>query len=364
MRRSTWLFVALLLASSCGGEPGPRVHSQIAVMPPLHIDRIYRSMAGPVANETLTLHKGPTEILWITAYRTEVVEPDGETPASGEFMCHTNLVLRNGPSHRKRFGWNKPVERFFTTSQGQFEVKLPEGFGIPVLSNEPLVINTQVLNHNVEEADVSVRFRVTIDYVRDAEARGRLVPVYPTMAYVMALVEGDNAYYGVEDPSEIQEGASCLPGHVAPQAPPNHRVSTDDLGQKFTGHWVVPPGREVRHTLVTGLLNIPFDTTLHFVATHVHPFAESLTLRDLTTGETLYEARTRGTEQGVGLAWVDSYTSVEGIPVYADHEYEMVSVYDNTSGEDQDAMATFVLYLRDQEAESGLAKLRVLHGSG
>jgi hypothetical protein len=36
----------------------------------------------------------------------------------------------------------------------------------------------------------------------------------------------------------------------------------------------------------------------------------------------------------------------------------------NNSGEDHDAMATFVLYLHDQEAESGLEKLRVLDGSG
>ncbi len=42
----------------------------------------------------------------------------------------------------------------------------------------------------------------------------------------------------------------------------------------------------------------------------------------------------------------------------------MVSTYDNTSGVDQDAMAAFVLYLHDKEAESGLEKLRVRYGSG
>jgi hypothetical protein len=31
--------------------------------------------------------------------------------------------------------------------------------------------------------------------------------------------------------------------------------------------------------------------------------------------------------------------------MYADHEYEVISIYDNTSGEDQDAMATMFLYL-------------------
>ena len=194
-------------------------------------------------------------------------------------------------------------------------------------------------------------------------AQGALAPVYPTMAYVMALIEGDNAYYGVSDPNAMQEGASCLPGHVAPQAAgQRHGIITDELGQQFTGHWVVPPGREVRRTLVTELLDIPFDTTIHFIATHLHPFAESLQLRDLTTGETLYESRARGPETGLGLAFVDAYSSADGIPVFADHEYEMVSVYDNTSGEDQDAMATFVVYLKDAEAEQGLAALRASLG--
>ena len=120
----------------------------------------------------------------------------------------------------------------------------------------------------------------------------------------------------------------------------------------------MPPGREERRTLVTSLLGIFFDTKIHSIATHLHPFAESLTLRDLTTGKTLFEAGAGAPDQGLGLAWVDSYTSTEGIPVFADHDYEMVSVYDNTSGEDQDAMAVFVLYLEDHEALRGLEALR------
>jgi hypothetical protein len=132
----------------------------------------------------------------------------------------------------------------------------------------------------------------------------------------------------------------------------------DALGRKFTGHWVVPPGREERRTLVNELLAIPYDTTIHYIGVHLHPFAESLELRDLTTGETLYRARARGPDAGIGLAHVEHYASAEGIPLYADHDYEMVSVYDNTSGEDQDAMATFFIYLRDPEAERALEGLR------
>jgi hypothetical protein len=332
---------------------------KVALSPPFHIDKIYKSMAGPIANAQFVLQQEPTEILWVTAYRTEVVDADGHSPASAEFMCHNNLLF-DGAAHGARFGSTKTVHRnrLFTTSQGQFAVELPEGFGIPLLSNETLGLNTQVLNHNLTNPDATVRHRITIEYVSDSASGGNLTPLFPTFAYVMALVDGPHGVYGVDQPTEMQEGASCLPGEVAPQSVDRKGIILDDLGRQFTGHWVVPPGREERRTLVTELLAIPFDTTIHFVAVHAHPFTESIELRDLTRGEVLFRSETRPPAQGIGLAHVDHFSSVEGIPVYRDHEYEMISVYDNTSDEDQDAMATFFLYLRDKDAERALAAMR------
>ena len=37
-------------------------------------------------------------------------------------------------------------------------------------------------------------------------------------------------------------------------------------------------GREVNHTPVTSLMALPFDTTIHYIAIHLHPFAESVEL--------------------------------------------------------------------------------------
>ena len=37
-----------------------------------------------------------------------------------------------------------------------------------------------------------------------------------------------------------------------------------------------------------------------------------------------------------------------GIPIFRAHEYELKSVYDNTSGEDQDSMAVMFLYVHDR----------------
>ncbi|MFP8878739.1 MAG: hypothetical protein VCE43_04375 [Myxococcota bacterium] len=39
-------------------------------------------------------------------------------------------------------------------------------------------------------------------------------------------------------------------------------------------------------------------------------------------------------------------SSADGIPIYRDHEYELISIYNNSSGVDQDAMATMFSYVR------------------
>ena len=79
------------------------------------------------------------------------------------------------------------------------------------------------------------------------------------------------------------------------------------------------------------------------------PFAESLELRDLTTGESLFKSSTRGPVMQIGLDYVEHFSSESGIAVFKDHQYELVSVYDNTSSEEQDSMAIMFLYMLDEQ---------------
>jgi hypothetical protein len=355
----------------CGcGEPAgngnpARAHgsavTKVGLSPLLRIDRKYKSMEGPSAHASFALDPSRREILWITAYRTEVVDADG-LPAVGlnEFMCHNNLNF-DAQLHRERFGLTRPVNfgRMFTASQGAFAIEFPEGFGIPMFSDELLEIQTMVLNHNHEHLDVSVRHRVTLEYVRDTDTAGRIKPLYPVSGPVMALLQGPDGYYGLsEEPRHEQVGASCAVGIVAPNAPEGTEYYRDREGRVFTQHWVVPPGREVRHMLITKVLNLPFDTRLHFVNAHLHPYAESVELRDLTRNETLFRMKASAPERGIGLSHVEALASSEGVPVYRDHEYEIVSVYENTTGVDQDAMAVLFMYFYDPETEERLASLR------
>lgn len=332
-----------------GQRGGVPVYQRQLLSPVYTVDRIYRSMTGPQSTKQFPLLPGQDrELLWIVGYEATMVAPDGETPMPQDFMCHSNLDF-DPHLHNQLFGDQKRItSRLFTLSQGQLAVDLPEGFGIPILSTEDLSLTTQVLNLNLElegQETIGVRHKVTVRFIRDRDLEKPLQPLFAMGVYGLTLLGGKDGYFGLQGmPDQEQHGPGCLPGQNAA----GHEYR-DAMGRRFTGHWVVPPGREENHTLVTHQLNLPFDTTVHYIAVHLHPFAEVLELRDLTTGGTVWASQARQFEGRIGLDRVDVYSDPKGIPLFRDHQYELVSIYNNTSGREQDSMAVMNLYLLDKE---------------
>jgi len=323
--------------------------------PVYHVDKIYKSMKGPSGMNSITFPGvGGDELIWITGFKAVMVGKDGKTPVSQEFMCHSNLDI-DIKKHKKLMGWDKirTSSRLFTLSQGQYAINFPDGFGIPVFGKERLRLVTQVLNLNDKENTHDVRHKITIKYVRDKDAKEPLKPLLQTGAVGVKLLKGKDGYFALKDPDENIHGSSCLPGETAT----GHSYS-DRFGRVFTGHWVVEPGREENHTNVTKFINIPYNTTIHYIAVHLHPFAESLKFVDLTTGKTLFKSKVRAPEERIGIDHVEYFESTEGLPVYKDHQYQLISVYNNTSEEPQDSMAVMYLYILDKEFNRDLVVSR------
>ena len=309
------------------------------------LDREYRSMKGPWSKVTLDLlPEEALQLVWIVAYRAEMVGPDGFEPLPSQYMCHSNLDM-DPIAHQDIFGWGKSLtSRLFTLSQGQLNIDLPDGFGIPFESGEELELTTQVLDLNWDGEERQVRHKVTLRFFRDSDLKRPMRPLFAKGVYGLKLLDGKDGYFGLQEEADEEEhGPGCLAGENA-----DDDTYEDGLGRTFTGHWVVAPGREVSHTLVTEILHLAFDTRIHYAAVHLHPFAESIELRDLTTGESVLSSKARSFDDRVGLAHVESFSSPEGIPLFKDHEYELVSVYDNTSSVPQDSMAVLNLYMADR----------------
>lgn len=357
MRRTDQIKIATIACACAGFLVNPPVLADTQKQPQdleilskvFHVDRVYRSMEGPYDIKQFTLDQnGEQELVWITGMRSEIVDAEGDKTMPSEYMCHVNLDMFP-KRHRETLGLNKVLNpRLMTLSQGQFDIELPPGFGIPMLTDEPLTLTTQVLNHNTKDADLRLRHKITIQYVRDRDLTGPLKPLYVNAPFGMKLLKGKGGYYGLQAADPAIHGPGCLPGQHAENGT-STGVFNDQLGRTFSGHWKVEPGQEINRTPVTGLMTLPQDTTIHYIAIHLHPFAEYVELNDLTTGKTLFRSRATGTRHGIGLAHVETFSSDEGIPVYRDHHYELVSVYNNTSGKDQDAMATMFLYMLDKD---------------
>jgi hypothetical protein len=312
------------------------------------VDRIFESMRGPFAQRKFALEPGaPKELVWLTGYAVEVVDAAGKTPASLDFECHTNLAYpRKAPTPA---GFHRPKNRIFTLTQGQVDIRLPPGFGIPTLSSELLTFNTQVLNLNRPEIDERVRHRAELRYVRDRDLDGPMKPLIATAAQVLVTLEDEPAIPGVEGQPEHLEGASCAVGE-----PETARSQArDPFGRRFTSHWVVPPGRHEYRTLITKQLKIPYDTTVHFIGVHAHPHSVALELQDVTTGKSLFLSRQTSHADRLGIEFLEYYSSEEGIPIYADHDYQLISTYENPTEAPSDSMAVMYLYYLDKQFEGG-----------
>ena len=365
-------------------ENGAPVRSREYLSPVYTVDKIYKSMEGPYQQEPITLEPGAQpELLWVKSIRVDIVGEDGKTPAPSEFMCHMNLDLDSAKHQQLLALPYAPAARIVTLSQGVFNARLPLGYGFPIISSEPLNVFTQVLNHNIPNpGNLKVRHRVTIEYLRDAEVKtpvkplanmgasgtvleqpkpdlfhnmdgmpgmdhssgaSSLVTAMPAASSSTATAEASKAPEGIHHDG----GLTCLIGSRAPNARGGDYV--DPQGNKVVGHWVVPPGRQVNRSDVTWFMNLPYDTKMHFALAHLHPFAQSLTLRDATTGKELWTAIAKNPKNAIGLTHVDAFESKDGIPVYRDHKYELISVYDNTTKSNADSMASIFMGMDDPD---------------
>lgn len=351
---------ALLLMTACGvvAKEGATdaeaatvaqtttIHEKTIVSKAYHIDAKYASMRGPWGlDETNLLDTDAPELLWIVGYETTVVDAKKDGTLSQEFMCHANLDL-DPNAYFQAFPTAPSISgRLFTLSQGQQNIAFPEGFGIPVPSDMKLSLATQVLNLNLDDPDLKVKHKVTIRFVRDLEVNGTMRPLFQSAVEGFKALEGAR-YYGMsmDDIDPEAHGPGCDIGQAAIAGD----FDEDALGQKFSAHWVVEPGRETNRTNVTRFLNLPYDTTAHYIAAHLHPFAERMELRDLTTNTVVFESKVDGAEGRIGIDRVDYLSSPEGVRLYKEHQYELVSYYNNTSDQPVDSMAVMYLYLLDK----------------
>ena len=302
-------------------QPGNRRTKTIETGP-MKIDRIYHSMTGPYELVDVDM----TDVDWVTAIRTEVLDDGSGASMGGEYFCHSQLQLASGI-------------RLTVNATGTEEIRLPPGFAIPVgeiLDGIPVESRSvrflgMVLNNHFPTIDRLARIRATIEYFRDADL-GDSPPPRKLYTYHVPMQVQDLAAY------------ETLPGEPQPHEDVTTHCALVD-GQLT--HWFVPPGPQTTRRLIEGL--VPIESTIHLISTHVHNHGEYVRLTDLTDGKVLWQADVEYDRERRQIRNIPVYASSEGLRVYPDHQYEIEAFYNNTSDADVDAMAVLYLYFNPKD---------------
>ncbi len=109
-------------------------------------------------------------------------------------------------------------------------------------------------------------------------------------------------------------------------------------------HWMVPPGTQKTRRVIKQPI-IPVDATVHVAQAHLHNYGRWVQLTDITTGELVWKAEAAYETGRNQITEITTYSSEEGFPIYADHEYMIEAFYDNTTDHDVDAMAVIYFYV-------------------
>lgn len=355
-------------------------HTVTVLSDEYNLDRLYLSMQGPRGNQpAICLAERPEcdKTIWLTGVETEIVDADSLEPLSGEFFCHANLTLNpdttTPEAHNASF--DRPMHadwRLFTLVPGRMDLHLPEGFGIPLKGDTLVDYFTMALNLNAGPKR-RVRLRTAITY-----ADGKSMPIRPLFRRALYVYQQhaqpeNTPGEHLTSASRSHQGELCAEvcaadqqgktlswftsqGDLAPLHPGATccvtNASSDGVvaqfGQQNTIHWMVPPGRHVYRSEVTEQLNLPCDTTVHYVTGHLHPYGKRLWLRDLATGEIIFEITGENYEDRLGVARISEIATPAGVPISKNRRYELVCEYNNTGASDTDAMAILYLYASEE----------------
>ena len=227
-----------------------------------------------------------SENVWVIGYQTSIEDDQGRAP-SENYICHTlfgdqRVVQRQ--DQRMRALYSDGFTRGF---------RLPEGFAVPFSARDR--VHFMPMFNNRTDHTQRVRMDVEVLLIRERDLRKPLQTLYSTLRSV------------------------TMP-HL----------------------YFVPPNRHERQTT----FDLPFAGRIHFMGTHIHPYAESMEVFDVSQGRSVWRGKPAAQPDG-GRNTMDTYSSVVGYPVHAGDTFRVTSVYNNPTSDKIDAMAAVFFFYSD-----------------
>ena len=318
------------------------VNTYKMISPDFYIDGIYKSMEGPKATNYVQLTQD-SSLVWIQRFEVKALDSKTKKVISNDFICHTNVDFNDTNYYtslnlQDRIGKNYP--RMTSLSHGLEKFSLPDGYGIPMKGNEWLMVTTQSLNHNLPNEKRLIKHEVSISYSKEKN----LKPLMSRTVFIELPYDKKDPFKEPLDPESNQ----CIPVETK-----NHSYP-DGKGNMLSGHWVIPQGKKTYSSSINVQLQLKDSLRLHAAAIHVHPFATSISIFDKTTNKTIFKSNIINHKNSIGLTKIDAFSSVEGIWMFASHDYILTMDVNNTTTIKQDMMGSMFLFFYDKELDEKL----------
>ncbi len=319
--------------------------------PALFVDNIYTSMEGPKVMQAFKMDPSRDDLIWLTGFSNQVLANDETTALSLDFMCHSNVDFYDASYYSK---WNLPntmgrqYPRLATLTNGMEQYDYPKGYGFPIKTSEFMFLSTQALNHNIKSSMFTVKHKLSISFREDSVG---IKPLAPKTIFIMLPYNAETPF---NNPAATMDPTVCIPVETK-----NHSY-TNATGQNLSGHWLIFPGKQRYSYNITQQLQLKDTTKLHHIATHLHPYATSLSLVNTTTNTVIFKAIAKNYTDRVGLKKIAEFSSEVGVDLIPNNSYELVLTTNNTSGKTQDMMASMFLGLYDPKLDSTITANRTV----
>jgi cyclophilin family peptidyl-prolyl cis-trans isomerase len=298
-------------------------------------------------------------LYWIKGIKLEVLDEQGNVMPDAEFICHFNW--NNDPEfHNKRFpdATHTVNSRLFSITQGQTEIFLPNGFGIPAAGDEIWNLWYQAANRTTSEHR-RLKHRCTLYLINDRDLVNPIQAVHEKLPTMGLIADRNFPDLSIEYKKVCPACAGTSTGVNAPNDVIGG-VYSDKVGRRYTGHWVIPPGEHTYTCMVNDGETPDFanpkddiEPSIHLVWSHIHPLCTDFSLYEIKdTNKRLVlssKAQTK-TDHGLQITNVDLISSEKGIllhPVGA--KYQLEQTYNNTTNEPLDSMGTMGVFFTDKK---------------
>ncbi len=294
------------------------------------------------------------ELYWFKGISLQVLDENDKVMPTAEFICHLNLDVEHGFRNRafpqaQRTG----STRLITLTQGQTDFFFPEGFAVPVASDEKWTFTFQAANRTTQEHR-RLKHRCFVAFIKDSDLARPVKSLHWYNPYITVVMDktatpaGSPTHTGGPDCLGMSDGANA----------PNATTGSDffdESGRRLSGHWEVPVGTHTYEAPIVQERDPGFAASkrrVHAVWTHMHPLCtrSSLVQCNGKTRRTMFTAtaKTR-TNPGLEIEHIDSIITTKGIDLPAKRAYELEATYENTTGEPQDSMVALGIFCADEK---------------